>query len=179
MKMRNLILSGVLSLGILGSMGTNAFAAGGTAVNIETRATTVNMTVPSTMAVVFNEDGTNTMPTNFTVTNNSKIAGVSLTKIDVNAGSSGWNFCNADQDLKVKPAGTKDIKFTAGKEGVTKLVSPATAKDVKASATFTPGQISIPATGSQVLKFEMERTAFKEAIPSAKAFDMTLTFDFN
>ena len=178
MKLRNLILSGVLSIGILSSMGVNAFAAG-TAVNIETKATTVNMSVPSTMAVVFNEDGTNTLPTNFTVTNNSKIAGVSLTKIDVNAGSSGWSFCDASTDMKVKPAGTKDIKFTAGKEGVTKLVTPTTAKDTKASATFASGQISIPASGSQVLKFEMERTAFKEAISSSKAFDMTLTFDFN
>lgn len=178
MKLRKLLLSGVLSMGVLGSMGVNAFAAG-TAVNIETKATTVNMQVPGTMAVIFNEDGTNTIPTNFTVTNNSKIAGVSLVKIDVDAGTSGWNFCDQATDMKIKPAGTKDIKFTAGKEGVTKLVTPSTSRDKKASASFNSGQISIPASGSQVLKFEMERTAFKEAISSSKAFDMTLTFDFN
>lgn len=178
MKLNKIILTGVISLGVVMANVTSAFAAG-TAVNIETKATTVNMTVPSTMAVIFNEDGTNTLPTNFTVKNNSKIGGVSLVKIDVDAGTTGWNFCDQATDMKVKPAGTKDIKFTAGKEGVTKLVTPTSAKDKKASATFNSGQISIPATGSQVLKFEMERTAFKEAISSSKAFDMTLTFDFN
>lgn len=176
-KILTALLTGSISIGVLSGMVTPASA--GTSVNIQAKPTTVNMTVPSTMAVVFNEDGTNTLPTNFSVTNNSAIAGVSLVKIDVDAGSTGWNFCQSTVDLKTRPADTKEIKFTAGKSGVSKLVSPSSEKGTSASASFASGQISIPSKGSETLAFSVERTAFKQAISSSKAFDMTLTFDFN
>ena len=178
MLIKKLLKTGALSLSLFLSMGMTAFAA--TAVNIETKPTTVNVTVPSTMAVVFNEDGTNTLPTNFSVTNNSKIGGVSLTDISVNSGSTGWNFCSANTDMRTKAADTKDIKFTMGKEGTTKVVAPTTGeKATSASAKFNSGEISIPALGKETLTFSVERTAFKSAQSAAKAFDMTLTFAFN
>lgn len=175
-KLKRTLLCSALAIGVVSSVSTSAFA---TEVSIETKATTVNVNVPSTMAVVFNEDGTNTLPSDFTVTNNSKIAGVSLVKIDVDAGSTGWQFCKDTVDLKTRPADTKEIQFTAGKQGVTKLVAPTSEKGVTASAIFNSGEISIPASGSETLAFSMERVAFKQAESSSKAFDMTLTFDFN
>ena len=47
-----------------------------TDVTIAGEATTIDMSVPTSCPIVFEADGTNTTPDNFTITNNSQIAGV-------------------------------------------------------------------------------------------------------
>lgn len=162
----------LLALVMVMAMSVSAFAAE-TEVKIETKATTVNVTVPATgIPIVFNEDGTNTYPTNWAITNNSAIAGLHLSKIDM-TGTDGWSLLGESADTKVLAADTKQIKFSMGKSGSEKLVDPS------AGATFTPSEISIPASESQVFSFVVERAAFTQSAASTKAFDMTLTFDFN
>ena len=183
--MKKALLSSLLVAGVLAGTAMPVFAAEdlgkgfNSELQIDAKATTVNVTVPSTAPMIFNEDGTNVVPTNFDVQNNSKIGGVFLSDIKLDSVDTGWNLLEESADLKVQAKDTKAIKLKMGKDGVMKLIAPTNGtKDTTGSATFSSGEIDIPAEGTQNIKFEVERGTFSEAIPNAKAFDMTLTFKF-
>jgi hypothetical protein len=151
-------------------------------VDIEIKATDMNVsvTVPSTLPIVFNADGTNTLPTNWSIQNKSAIAGIHLTRIDMDAGATGWKLLAASEDVKTLSADTKSIQFSAGKSGALKLVAPTGGAASKTgSVTFANTDISIPSGKTQVLSFQVVRGAFTQTEASAKAFDMVLTFAFN
>ena len=61
----------LLTLSSLALATTLIPASASTTVKIETKSTYMNVTVPTSIEFVFNEDGTNTLPTNFVITNNS------------------------------------------------------------------------------------------------------------
>lgn len=181
--MKKKLLSSLLIAGMLMGSAVPTFAADGkgfgSELQIDAKATTVNMTVPGTAPMIFNDDGTNTLPSEFTVQNNSKVGGVYLSEIALDAESSGWSLLADSADLKTQAKDLKKIKLKMGKVGVMKLIAPTnTTDDSTGSATFSSGEIDIPASGSQKLDFEVERGTFTENIPNAKAFGMTLTFKF-
>ena len=67
----NKIVAAILSLVVImgAAIPVNAASAD---VNIEVKATTmdnISVTVPTTVPIVFNEDGTNTLPSNWTIEN--------------------------------------------------------------------------------------------------------------
>ena len=75
MKKLNVLLAAVLSVALL--FGANISASAASAeVQFEVKATDVNVAVnvPTTLPIIFNEDGTNTYPTNWTIENKSAIA---------------------------------------------------------------------------------------------------------
>ncbi len=151
-------------------------------VDIEIEATDMNVsvTVPSTLPIVFNADGTNTFPTNWSIENKSAIAGIHLTQIDMNAGATPWKLAAASEDVKNFSVDTKSIQFSIGKAEVMKLVEPTGGTQSKTgTATFESSDISIPSGGKQELSFHVVRGAFSQNEASAKAFDMVLTFAFN
>ena len=152
-------------------------------VKIEVKETTmdnVSVTVPTTIPIVFNADGSNTLPTNWTIENVSTIAGIHLAKIDMDAGSSGWKLLADSQNVKNLSKDTKSIKFSVGKSGALKLVAPTSGTEsTSGSVTFGNTEIEIPSGETQVLSFGVERGAFTKSEASAKAFDMVLTFNFN
>lgn len=179
MNLRKLLIAGLLSSGILlGSSTATSAAEFGSALQIDVKATTVNVTIPSTAPMVFNEDGTNTLPTNFTMKNNSKVGGVSLKKIALSSPSKTWSLLAESTDLKTQPKDQKKIKLHLGKQGKEKLVAPATDAST-GSVSFNAGEISIPATATETLSFKVERGTFSQAVANSTAFNMTLTFDFN
>lgn len=157
--------------------------AASTDVNIEVKATgmdNISVTVPTTLPIVFNEDGTNTLPTNWTIENTSTIAGIHLSSIRMDAGESGWKLLAESEDTKKLDADTKSIKFSTGKEGALKLVTPTNGtEDGTGEVEFNDDEISIASGETQVLSFEVERGAFTITEAAAKAFDMVLTFNFN
>ena len=175
MNLRKLLFAGILSSGILLGSGTVASASNfGSELQIDVKATTINVTVPSTAPMIFNEDGTDTLPSSFTVKNNSKVGGVYLKKIALAAGNSGWTLLDSGADLKTQPKDQKKIKLYIGKKDSEKLISPSTA-----SASFGASEIVIPASGSETLSFKVERGTFSQAVPNSTAFNMTLSFEFN
>lgn len=183
--MKKVLLSSLLVAGMVASAAVPTFAAEdagkgfGSELHVEAKATTVNVTVPATAPMVFNEDGTNVVPTNFNVTNNSKVGGVYLSDINLDSDTTGWNLLSEDADLKLQAKNEKKIKLKMGKTGAMKLIAPTNGtEDTTGTASFASGEIDIPAESSQLINFEVERGTFTEAIPSAKAFDMTLTFKF-
>ena len=182
MKKMNILFATILSVAILFGMAVPAHAASSN-VNIEIQATTmdnVSVTVPTNLPIVFNADGTNTLPTNWTIENKSSIAGIHLSKIQMNAGSNGWKLLDATEDTKQLPVNSKSIQFFAGKQGALKLVSPSEGRAaVSGSVSFGASEISIASGETQVLSFNVKRGAFTEASASAKAFEMILTFEFN
>jgi hypothetical protein len=70
----------------------------------------MNITVPTSIEFVFNEDGTNTLPTNFVITNNSPIANVLLIKSRLSTGTSPWRLLPQTANTKLLDVDTKDIK---------------------------------------------------------------------
>lgn len=182
MKKINKIL--VASLAVLVLCGTSLCAnAASSNVNIEIKATAmdnVSVTVPTTLPIVFNEDGTNTLPTNWTIENKSTIAGIHLSQVEMHSSDAKWQLLSHTEDTKTLPVGTKAMQFSIGKAGALKMVEPTQGRTSAAgSVGFEANEISIPSGENQVLSFAVERGAFASAEASAKAFDMVLTFNFN
>ena len=152
-------------------------------VKIEVQATSmdnVSVTVPTSIPIVFNADGSNTLPTNWTIENVSTIAGIHLSQIDMNAENSQWKLLADSVNVKTLSADTKSIKFSVGKAGTMKLVVPTSGTEsATGMVTFADSEISIPSGESQILSFDVERGAFTNAEASSKAFNMVLTFNFN
>lgn len=178
----NKVLAAILSFVVImgATIPVNAASAD---VNIEVKATTmdnVSVTVPTTLPVVFNEDGSNTLPTNWAIENISSIAGIHLSAVDMDANSSGWKLLADTQDTKALKADTKSIKFSVGKQGSLKLVAPTSGTEsATGTVSFDDNEITIASGQTQVLSFDVQRGAFTQDIASAKAFDMVLTFNFN
>lgn len=182
MKKVKVLLAALLSVTVVLGAAVPTYAASSD-VNIEVKATTmdnVSVTVPTSIPIVFNADGSNTLPTNWTIENLSTIAGIHLSQIDMNAESSGWKLLADSENVKTLSADTKSIKFSVGKAGALKLVVPTSGTESATGiVTFDNTEIAIPSGETQVLSFGVERGAFTEAEASAKAFDMVLTFNFN
>ena len=154
-------------------------ASASTTVKIETKATLMNVTVPTSVEFIFNEDGSTTLPTNFIITNNSTIANVSLVKARLSAGTSPWRLLPLSANTKLLAVDTKDIKFYMGTAGQEKLVSPGSTVSSVGEVTWNNGEITIGAQQSKNISFNIERGAFKTAESSSKAFDLILTFEYN
>lgn len=178
----NKVLAAILSLVVImgAAIPVNAASAD---VKIQVEKTTmdnVSVTVPSTLPIVFVEDGTNILPSDWTIENISDIAGIHLSSVDMNSNESGWKLLAASQDTRTLKADTKSIKFSVGKPGALKLVAPLTGNEgMGGSVRFDANAITIAAGQSQVLAFDVQRGAFTQDIAAATAFIMTLTFKFN
>lgn len=182
MKKMNILLATMLSVVMIFGMAVPAFAASSN-VNIEIQATTmdnVSVTVPTALPIVFNADGTNTLPTNWTIENKSLIAGIHLAEIQMSAGTGGWQLLDSTEDTTKLPVNTKSIQFFVGKQDALKLVAPFEGRAaVSGSVTFEADEITIASGETQILSFNVKRGAFTNAEASAKAFEMILTFEFN
>ena len=182
MKKVKILLAALLSVTVVLGTVVPSQAASST-VNIEVKATdmdNVSVTVPSSIPIVFNADGTNTLPTNWSIENKSAIAGIHLASIEMNAGTSGWKLLGSSFNVKEMSVNTKSIRFSVGLEGNLKLVAPTNgSEDATGSVTYGNSDITIPSGESKNLAFHVERGAFTNAEASAKAFDMVLTFNFN
>lgn len=182
MKKWNILLAALLTITAI--MGASIpVEASSSVVNIEVKATTmdqVSVTVPTLLPIVFNEDGTNTLPSNWTIENKSTIAGIHLKQIDMSSKGDAWKLLAESKDTKTLPVDTKAMKFSVGKEGNLKVVMPTEgAEDTTGKLEFTSSDISIPSGETQNLSFHVERGAFTKTQAYAEAFNMTLTFKFN
>lgn len=167
------ILAGLPSVGIVNAAGSNS------ELNIKTEATAMNVTVPGTSAMIFNEDGSNTYPDNFMISNKSAIAGIYLSSISMDAGSSGWKLADDTVDIKKQAVNKKTIRMKIGKDGVHKLVKPSTGSEATSGvAEYGVRDILIPASENQVLSFDVDRGAFSTNQGVSKAFSMTLNFEY-
>lgn len=182
MKKLSLALAAVLSVAVLlgAVVPVNAASAEVTIEIKQTAMDNVSVTVPTSLPIVFNEDGTNTLPTNWTIENISTIAGIHLAQIDLDGSATGWKVLAGTEDTKTMSADTKSVQFSVGKSGNLKLVAPISGTtSAKGYVTFEPNDISIPSGKTQILSFDLERGAFTSTQASEKAFDMVLTFEFN
>ena len=182
MKKLNILLAALLTItAVLGA--TVPVQAASSDVNIEIKATTmdeVSVTVPTTLPIIFNEDGSNTLPTNWTIENKSTIAGIHLSQVDMDSEGNGWKLLDAEQNTKTMPVDTKSIQFSMGKENALKLVAPTSGTESGTGIlTWNANEINLPSGMTETIFFHVERGAFTSAQASAKAFKMVLTFNFN
>lgn len=177
-KRMNVVLAMVLSMTLLFGATISANAASAS-VLLTVEQTDVNtaVTVPGQIPIIFNADGTNTYPTNWTIYNNSEIAGVHLVTVDL-ATKGTWELLKETDDVTTMAHDTKAIKFYMGTPDNLRIMSPYA--DGTASLAFEDDYaVSIPAGGSQQFEFEIERGAFNTAMAEHIAFGMTLTFAYN
>lgn len=183
MKRRNVILSAlalVLTLAVV-MQGVIPVNAASSEVQIEVKATDMNLavTVPSEIPVIFNEDGTNTYPTDWKIKNESTIAGIYLSQVHITGDSNGWLLLGSSVDAKALPANTKKVKFFMGKNGALKQITPPGPEEsIVGMHEFNKQDIQISAGEEAQIEFMVERGAFTEAADMQKAFDVTLTFEF-
>ena len=182
MKKCNVIMAAVLSMAVLfgANIPVNAASAEVTIEVKETIMDNVSVTVPTTLPIIFNEDGSNTLPTNWTIENISTIAGIHLAEVEMDGTESGWQILGNAENTKLMKVNTKAMKFSLGKSGALKLVEPTNGtKNAVGTITFGDEEITIASGEEQVLDFNVERGAFTSSQASQKAFDMVLTFEFN
>ena len=152
-------------------------------VYIEVQATTmegVSLTVPSELPIVFNEDGTNTIPSNWTIENNSSIAGIHLSSVYLVNDDGTWCILDEGEDATKIPADSQIMKFAMGEEGNLIYLNPDNAPyDPYATATFEADDFVVEAGEQKVMKFLVERGAYTHAISPTRVFEMGLEFDFN
>ena len=143
-------------------------------VNIEVKATDMNVsvTVPTVVPIVFNEDGTNTYPTNWTIENISSIAGIYLYSVDL-TGNNGWKLLTQAQDAKLLAVDSKKVKFTVGAGNAMNFVTPTT--ETEGHTEFGATDIQLPSGTTKTLDFEVERGAFNQDASMEKAFDFNNT----
>lgn len=183
MKRRSAILSAlalVLTLAVVmqGVMPVNAAPS---EVQIEVKATDMNLavTIPSQIPIVFNEDGTNTYPTDWKIKNESTIAGIYLSQVHITGDSDGWMLLGSSVDTKELPANTKKVKFFMGKSGALKPITPpGPDESIVGMYEFDKQHIPVAAGEEAQIEFKVDRGAFTEASDMEKAFDVTLTFEF-
>ena len=178
-KKLNMFLSALLVVTVLlgGTMPAKAASA---EVGIEIKVTDVNVaiTVPSQVPIVFNEDGTNTYPENWTITNDG-IAKMRVKRIDANANGSEWTIAGPDTDISKLPANTKTIQLYIGDEDYKGTVYPSNGyTDDEALVLFPDSSMNIPAGEELVVDFEVIRGAFTESASMEKAFDLECIFEF-
>ncbi len=177
MKRMKVIVAALLAVTVIFGGVVPAHAASAE-VNIEVKATDMNVsvTVPTTIPIVFNEDGTNTYPTNWTVENVSTIAGIYLESVDLTS-NNGWSLLKGSEDSKKLPVDTKKMKLRMGVEDIMNLVEPTADSD--GYTMYNPSDIQLPSGTSKTINFEVERGAFNEGASMETAFDMVLTFQFS
>ena len=182
MRKLKALLTALLSVTIVFGATVPTYAAS-SEVKIAVEATTmdqVSVTVPTTIPIVFHADGTNTLPTNWTIENRSTIAGIHLSQIDLVSEDSQWKVLANSANVKALHVDSKSIKFSVGKPGDLKLILPVEGNESSVGCvTFGDTEISIPSGEVQLLSFQVERGAFTQSEASAKAFNMVLTFNFN
>ena len=182
MKKFSILFAALLTITVIFGSAVPVQAAS-TDVNIEIKKTAmdhISVTVPTTLPIVFNEDGTNTRPTNWTIENKSTIAGIHLAQVDLDAGESGWTLLAEYDDTKTMPVDTTAIKLSLGKEGALKLVTPTDGSEATTGTLiFQEDEIAIASGETQVLAFDVQRGAFNDSHGAGKAFEMVMTFEFN
>lgn len=152
----------------------------GTDVQIQAEATTMNVTVPTSVDIIFNADGTDVVPDNFNITNNSAISGIHVKNIKFDGTTQKWNVAKDDLNMKTLPVGEKTVKFTVGKAGSEKNVTPESGDKANVgNAAFTQGEFDIAAEATENLSIKVERGSFKEAVAKASAYKVLIDFDFN
>lgn len=180
MKKINVLLAALLSVTVLFGAAVPANAASAD-VNIEIKATTmdgVSVTVPTQLPILFNADGTNTIPDNWNIKNVSSIAGIHLEKIDMTG--NGWKLLPQSAVISELPVNSHSLRFYAGPEGNVKLVSPTGgAENASGSVTFEKTEFSLESGADADLLFDVERGAFDADKSAPEAFEMVLTFKFN
>lgn len=179
MKKVSVFLAALLAVTVLfgGAMPAKAASA---EVGIEIKATDVNVavTVPSQVPIVFNEDGSNTYPINWSITNDG-IARMRVSRIDARANGSGWNITGPETNVSTLPANTKTIQLYIGESNNKATLYPDNGyTDDEALCLFFGSAMNIPAGESLIVDFEIVRGAFTESASMSKAFDLEFTFEF-
>jgi hypothetical protein len=182
MKKVQKVLAMVMSFAfILGA--TIPAQAATTEVEIEIKETTmdgVSVTIPSKLPIVFEEDGTNTIPTNWTIENQSIIAGIHLAKVEWHAGDTSWKVLSSDYDVKSMPVDSLALQFLVGLEGSEKFIEPLDGdRNPDGEVLFEANEITIPSGETKVLSFDVNRGAFTQAMEASRAFDLMFEFQFN
>ena len=141
---------------------------------------TVNITVPSDMKIIFNSDGSNTLPNNYTITNDS-IYTINLDKVSL-TGNNNWQLLNSNVEIKNLKKDSKKIKFYVDDT----LIQPKNSSNEVVDESSN-GESSIPldevknktinANSSSTINFNIERGIFSKDISTEKAFDMILNFN--
>lgn len=171
------LLVAVLSFTMLAgaTMTTNA---AGTNVMFTVEATdiTTAVTVPGTIPITFNADGTNTYPTNWAITNNSENASIKLTTITASLVRSAWRLLYNTDSMKDVTCDTNKIKFYMGVTGNMQFMAP----DSTGVGHINYGNsgIKIEAGESKVFSFEVKRGAFSESREEALGMELTLNFEY-
>ena len=140
----------------------------------------VNITVPADMKIIFNSDGSNTLPNNYTITNDS-IYTINLDKVSL-TGNNNWQLLNSNVEIKKLKKDSKKIKFYVDDT----LIQPKNSSNQVVDESSN-GETSIPldeiknktinANSSSTINFNIERGIFSKDISTEKAFDMILNFN--
>lgn len=175
-KIKTLFLSllALSTVAISVPMAVFADTTGNTDINIQAESAVIDVTVPAStqdgkgaLTFVFNADGTNTLPDNWTITNNSAVD-VKLTTLEV-TGNDGWELV-ASGDAKLSTTDAKAIHLVLDNAEQSSGVYTLNQTITKNGGTHT---IAIGVDGAQV-----GRPAYSKAVSVNKAFSVVQHFTY-
>ena len=141
--------------------------------------TNIAINVPTTLPIIFNEDGTNTYPTNWEIQNVGVLGCVCLKNVEMEATDAGWILLDEKVDTSKLPVDTKSVKFKMGTEGALRVVNPRTSDNPSLGLMYLEDdELTIPAGESKLIQFEVERGAFSEDISNRTTFNIILKFKY-
>lgn len=144
-------------------------------VNIETEPIVVDITVPGSVGFVFNADGSNEIPDNFSITNHNKIASFYLKEVGFDGESTGWKLASEDEQLNLNE---KAVKFKLGSKSEEKLIAPSNGKkDITGTVSFSDSEFVLAPESPSTVSFLIDRPVYTDEISQSKAFDMTMSFE--
>ena len=201
---KGLLASALLAIGFVGF--NTVAKADTTSVAINVTPTTVNMTIPTSVALAFNADGTNTIAQNWAITNNT-IGDIYLAQAQFVGNtepgtSTKWQIAPDNTDMRDLPKDQLKVKFKAAlvdKQATTPTASQWKALSVASDQysatvnwTATYGLIPYgrnvdPATGTlsnvaagsntRYLKLQVDRGPFTKTY-SGNKYTLNLTFSY-
>lgn len=174
MKIKSLLLCGLLTTVMFGSIVTNANAS--TEVSIGIEAATVDVTVPTSLALMFKADGTTVIPT-LPVVNNSTSHTLALENLVVNSAGSGWKFSSVREDIVKKDSKIIGLSVKSGDNFNASIVPNDGTTSTTASIDFADnGQLKIAPSETINLDLGMVRGVYTTDVAVSKAFDLQLNF---
>lgn len=169
MKFKTLLSTG-LTCGILMNL-LPVVANASTEVSIETKQFTSDVTIPTSLAMIFNADGTSVVPT-LPIQNDMNTFDVKLNSITADFSTSDWSPVNSGSSFDVLDAKNIALGFNVTDSGFKTF-------NVTDSNTSVCDNLAIAIKPSEKfdLNLEVEKASFTTSSSTAKAF--TLEFDYD
>lgn len=183
--MRKKLLSVALALSMLCPVVPVQAGSNETDMKIEIKASVIDVNMPTELPVVFESDGSNTIP-DFVIQNNSTVdLNVHKIVVDEIKAEDGdqWTLTDNAEDFLEMENDVKTILVSVGQvgseSGLALETNPQQTALKRGVAKFESGAFKVPKNQSRSLGIKIKRGVFTKEAPATDAFKIKVDFNFS